>query len=320
MTKEALMNARASISTWIDDYLAVRRQAGFALKVEGEQLRRFARFAEQAGHRGTLTVQLAVHWASSSSSGRPLTAARRIEVLRPFTSYCRQFDPATEIPPRWLFGRAHRRLTPHIFTNDEVLDLLDACDRLYPPGGLRGASCKTIFGLIAATGLRISEATGLTRLDVDLEQRLLHIRCAKFGKSRWVPIHPTTAEALQRYVRKRDDDPIAGNTNAFFVFDYGRPASTRSVEYAFKILRAALKWRARGDHPAPRLYDLRHSFVCHRLQDWYARGLDVDRSILALSTYLGHAKVTDTYWYETATPELLAIAARRFVRREGGAS
>jgi integrase len=314
------MNPQISIAARIADYLAVRRRAGFKLEVEGEQLRRFARFAEQVDHHGTLTIRLAVQWASSSKCGRQLTAARRIELLRPFASYCRQFDPATEIPPRRLFGGAHRRLTPHIFTDHEVTDLLAACDQLYPPGGLRGASCKTIFGLIAATGLRISEATALTRSDVALEQRLLHIRCAKFGKSRWVPMHPTTADALRRYVSDRDGDPLAGNTNAFFVFDYGRPASTRSVEYAFKILRAALKWHARGDHPAPRVHDLRHSFVCHRLEDWYARGLDVDRSILALSTYIGHVKVTDTYWYETATPELLAIAAKRFVRRHGGAS
>ncbi|GAB7540723.1 tyrosine-type recombinase/integrase [Cupriavidus sp. 8B] len=314
------MNAPTSFSRWIDDYLAVRRQAGLALKVEGEQLRRFARFAEQVNHHGPLTVQLAIQWASSTGSGRRLTAARRIEVLRPFASYCRQFDSATEIPPRGLFGPARHRLTPHIFTDDEILDLLAACDHLYPPGGLRGASCATIFGLIAATGLRISEATGLARSDVDLEQRLLYIRCAKLGKSRWVPIHSTTADALHRYVKKRDRDPLAGKTDSFFVFDYGRPASTRSVEYAFKLLRAALNWRARGDHPAPRLHDLRHSFVCHRLQDWYARGLNVDRSILALSTYLGHVKVTNTYWYETATPELLAIAARRFVRSRGGAS
>ncbi|WP_309477095.1 tyrosine-type recombinase/integrase [Trinickia acidisoli] len=161
---------------------------------------------------------------------------------------------------------------------------------------------------------------GLTRSDVDFEKRLLHIRSAKFGKSRWVPIHPTTASAMRRYACKRDRDSSTANTNAFFVFDYGRPASTRSVEYAFKILRTALKWRARGDHPAPRIHDLRHSFVCHRLQDWYAQGVDVDRNILALSTYLGHAKVTDTYWYETASPELLAIAAQRFVRHRGGSS
>lgn len=314
------MNSRTSFSTWIDDYLAVRRRAGFRLETEGSQLRKFARFAEQVGHAGPLTVRLAVQWASSSRSGRALTAARRIEVLRPFASYCRQFDPATEIPPRCLFGHAHRRLAPHVFTDDEVLDLLGACDQLYPHGGLRGLSCKTIFGLMAATGLRVSEATGLTRSDVDLEQKRLYIRHAKFGKSRWVPIHPTVGVVLRSYLSKRDLDPFSGNTDAFFMFDYGRPASTRSVERAFRILRTTLRWRARGDHPSPRLRDLRHSFVCHRLQEWLAGGMCLDRNILALSTYLGHVKITDTYWYETATPELLAIAARQFVRFHGGAS
>ncbi len=314
------MNRRISFMSWIDDYLATRRQAGYALKAEGEQLRRFARFTEQIGYQGPLTIQLAVRWASSSPSGRQLTAARRIEVLRPFAAYCRQFDPTTQIPPRSLFGPAHRRLVPHIFSADEIIELMANCDDLYPPGGLRGATCATIFGLMASTGLRISEATALTRSDVDLEYRLLHVRCAKFGKSRWVPIHPSTADALRRYVRKRDRDPLTANREAFFVFDYGRPASTGSVNYAFHLLCDALNWRPRGDHPRLRLHDLRHSFVCHRLQEWYARGLDVDGSVLALSTYLGHAKVTDTYWYETATPELLAIAAQRFVSCRGGTS
>ncbi|MFP3647939.1 tyrosine-type recombinase/integrase, partial [Paraburkholderia sp. SIMBA_054] len=160
----------------------------------------------------------------------------------------------------------------------------------------------------------------LTRSDVDLDRRLLLIRCGKLGKSRWVPIHPTTADVLRRYARKRDRDPLTLNSEAFFVFDYGRPASTHSINYAFHILCDALKLRPRGDRSRLRLRDLRHSFVCHRLQEWYARGLDVDRSILALSTYLGHAKVTDTYWYETATPELLAIAAQRFVSCRRGTS
>lgn len=306
------MNTSSQLSTWVDRYLTARRQAGFGLKSEGAQLMRFARFAKQVGHRGPLTVKLAIQWACSSAGGKSLTAARRIEVLHPFASYCQQFDPATEVPPHGLFGRAHRRLTPHIFAQDEILDLMGACDQLYPPGGLRGATCAVIFGLIASTGLRISEATGLTRSDVDLQKQLLHIRCAKFGKSRWVPLHATTVAALRSYEQRRDRDPAAVSTDAFFVFDYGRAASTRSVEYAFKLLRIDLKWRARGDHPAPRLHDLRHTFVCRRLQDWYARGEEVDHAILALSTYLGHARITDTYWYVTATPELLAIAARRF--------
>lgn len=315
------MNARNLLAAWVDRYLAARRQAGFVLRIEGEQLQRFAKFADQIGHRGPLTVKLAVQWACNSRGGRVLTAARRIEVVRPFATYCQQFDAATEVPPRGLFGHAHHRLRPHIFTQDEILDLLRACDQLHPLGGLRGVTCAAIFGLIASTGLRISEATALTRSDVDLQQRLLLVRCAKFGKSRWVPLHATTAAALRRYAQRRDRDPAAASTDAFFFFDNGRAASTRSVEYAFKLLRTALKWRARGDHPAPRLHDLRHSFVCRRLHDWYAQGLDVDRAILALSTYLGHAKVTDTYWYVTATPELLAIAARRFAAdRHGGTS
>ena len=313
------MSASSTISARIDAYLASRRHAGFALRIDGEQLGRFARFAQQAGHRGPLTVKLASQWASASRGRRPLTAARRIEVLRPFASYCQQFDSATEIPPRWLFGRAHRRLTPHIFTADEIDMLITACAMLYPAGGLRGASCATIFGLIAATGLRISEATGLLRSDVDLKRRLLHIRHAKFGKSRWVPLHPTAVAALRRYAQRRDRDAHAAKSDCFFAFDHGRCASTRSVEYAFKILRARLKWRSRGGHPVPRIHDLRHSFICHRLEDWYAQGLDIDQSILALSTYVGHAKVTDTYWYVTATPDLLAIAARRFAPQSGGA-
>lgn len=314
------MNTRTKLATWVDSYLTDRRHAGFALKIEGAQLMRFARFADQIGHRGTLTVKLAVQWASSSPSGKALTAARRIEVLRPFASYCRQFDVATEIPPRSLFGQAHRRLTPHIFTQEEILDLLQACERLLPAGGLRGATCAAVFGLIASTGLRISEATTLSRVDVDLGQRLIHIHGTKFGKSRYVPLHPTTATALRRYEQRRDLDPAASNTNAFFVFDYGRSASTSGVEYAFKLLRATLGWHARGDHPQPRVHDLRHTFVCHRLQEWYAQGLEIDRAILALSTYIGHAKITDTYWYVTATPELLAIAAKRLASRNGGAS
>ena len=311
------MNAACTMASKVDAYLAARRQAGFALRIEGEQLKRFARFANQHAHCGPLTVKLAVEWASSSRT--PLGPARRLEVMRGYAKYWRQFEPATEVPPRQLLGRAHRRLTPHIYTEAEVRALLSAATQLHPAGGLRGATCATIFGLIASTGLRISEAIGLSRSDVDLDQALLHIRLAKFGKSRWVPLHPTTVAALRRYCRRRDEDPLTAGTDGFFAFDYGRAALDRSVRYAFQLLRRRLQWRARGGHPAPRIHDLRHSFVCHRLEQWYAQGLDIDRNILALSTCVGHAKITDTYWYVTATPELLATAAQRFVRRTGGA-
>ncbi|NGO90697.1 MAG: tyrosine-type recombinase/integrase [Halomonas sp.] len=312
------MNTPVTFTERVEAYLDYRRRAGFALKIEGEQLMRFARFADRISPRGAMTVQLAEQWACASNRPTPLTAARRIEVLRPFARYCQQFDPATEIPPRGRFGPTHRRLTPHIFTDAEIRALLVACADLHPPGGLRGISCATLFGLIASTGLRTSEAIGLQRPDVDLDRGLLHIQNAKFGKSRWVPLHPTTTQALQHYVKQRDRDPLATTTDAFFVFDYGQPATKKGLQYAFKLLRQRLQWQSRGGHPEPRIYDLRHTFACHNLERWYAQDLDIDCHILALSTYLGHAKITDTYWYLTATPVLLAKAAQRLDHLRGG--
>lgn len=305
------MNSHSTMRTRVQAYIAERRAGGFALSIDEHQLLSFARFAEKDRYRGALTVRLASRWALASKGQRRLTAARRIEVLRGFARYCQTFDPATEIPPRALFGPAHRRLAPHIFTERELSSLVTAAAGLGPPGGLRGPTCATIFGLIASTGLRISEATGLRRPDVDLDQGLLRIQNTKFGKSRLVPLHPTSVQALRRYLLRRERDPAARSTEPFFVFDRGRPATTRNVEYAFGKLRQRLGWRCRGQLRYPRIHDIRHTFATRRLERWYRAGIDIDRDILALSTYLGHAKVTDTYWYVTATPELMALAARR---------
>ena len=157
-----------SLYQWVERYLEERRQAGYKLQIAGAQLIRFAQFAERQGFRGPLTQQLAIQWATDSHTKKRLTAARRIEVLRPFARYCQQFEPATEIPHPQLFGPAHRRLQPHLYRPDEIVSLMSACRQLHPPGGLRGKTCATLLGLIAATGLRIAEATGLLREDVDL--------------------------------------------------------------------------------------------------------------------------------------------------------
>ncbi len=178
------MSAPMTMAARVERYLRQRRQAGFALKIEGGQLAQFARFADQADHQGPLTIKLAMQWAAASRQQKLLTAERRIEVLRPFARYCQRFEPATEIPPRHLFGPAHRRLTPHIFSDDEVRALMQACAKLKPAGGLRGAACAAIFGLIASTGLRISEATRLTRADVNLDDGLLRpALCGTFSSA-----------------------------------------------------------------------------------------------------------------------------------------
>jgi integrase len=312
------MNARSTMQSKVESYLAERRREGFSMKIAGQQLSWFAQFTDATGYRGPLTIELASRWALANRSGRRLTAARRIEVLRTFARYCRSWDQRSEIPPLRLFGPGHRRLTPHIYRHTEIRALMRAARALHPAGRLRAETCATIIGLMASSGLRISEVTGLHRQDVDLETGCLHIRHGKFGKARLVPLHPSACKALRSYARRRDRDPRCVAGDAFFMFDRGRTAGNRQIHYAFRAVRKILASRPRGGHSRYRLHDLRHTFVCRRLERWYQQGVDVDRKILALSTYIGHVSPADTYWYVTATPRLLALAANRLAPLAAG--
>jgi integrase len=312
------MSQAPTMVSRVEDYLAVRRHMGFDLRIAGQQLLAFARFADQAGHQGPVTIDVAVRWAQRGTRGTRLTWARRLEVLRPFTTYRSQFDAGTEwVPPRF-FGAAHRRLVPHIYTEQEIVSLLHAADQLRPRDGLRPLTYHTLFGLLAATGLRISEALHLKPRDVDVEQDVLTVHQTKFRKSRLVPLHPTTAAALKRYVEARDRTLGAIKVEAFFVSDRGKPLVDRTVHNTFERLRGQLGWVARGGHRAPRIHDARHTFVCRALLRSYRQRQPIDQVIDALSTYVGHAKVSDTYWYVTAIPELMAVAAQRFEQTTEG--
>ena len=303
----------------VGDYLAIRRQMGFDLGIAGEQLMAFGHFADQIGHRGHVTFDLAVQWAQSSLHNKPLTRARRLEVLRPFAKYRSQFEPDTAIVPSSYFGPTHRRLVPHIYTEQEIVALLKATDNLLPVGGLRPLTYRTLFGLLAAAGLRISEALHLKPKDVDLDRELLTVRQTKFRKSRLVPLHSTTIAALTHYAEVRHRKLGRQNPEAFFVSAQGKPLPDRTVHSTFQKLRAQMDWVARGGYTAPRIHDLRHSFICHGLLRSHQEHQPIDNVIDAISTYVGHAKVSDTYWYVTATPELMAIAAQRFSQfAEGG--
>jgi len=313
------MKQAPTMVSLVEKYLTARRQMGFALEIAGKQLLAFARFADQDGHRGPLTAELMVRWAESARQARPLTAARRLEVLGPFAKHRAQFEGTTEIVPPRFFGPAHRRLVPHIYTEQEIRALLKATDHLLPADGLRPLTYRTLFGLLAATGLRISEALHLTPQDVDLKHELLTIRETKFRKSRLVPLHSTTAAALARYTAARQRKLRHQEIAAFFVSDRGEPLVNRTAHNTFEKLRASLGWVARGGHPSPRIHDMRHSFICRVLLRAYRQQQPIDKMIDALATYVGHAKVSDTYWYVTATPELMSVAARRFAHfAEGG--
>ena len=298
----------------VDDYLIARRGLGFSLETPEWLLRGFASHADRIGHSGPLTIELMVQWAQASQSSNPAQAVRRLAVVRQLARHRALFDPATEVPPVGLLGRISRRPPPHIYTESEVAALLQQASRLLPRQGLRPTTYVAYFALLVSTGLRLSEACRLTTDDVDLVNGILSIRETKFRKSRLVPLHPTTTRALIRYADRRDACRAASRSEHFFRTEHSPRLTRDAVEKTFSRLKQRLGWTGHGRTRAPRIHDLRHTFVTRRLLRWYQDGADVDHKILALSTYLGHAKVTDTYWYCTAVPELLASTAQRFER------
>jgi len=313
------MSAPTSLQARVERYLVERRRLGFSGRNEAYALRSFARHVQAVGHRGPLTVEVMADWARRDSHGSsdPHTWALRLKRLRSFMRWLQQFEPRTEVPDDAIFGRLPERQAPHIYSEQEIVDLLAAARRLGPVPGLRGVIFETLFGLIASTGLRIGEALSLRNLDVDLKVGMLSIHQTKFGKSRQVPMHPSTVDALRRYRWMRDmAGESAAQDAAFFVGTRGRrrglPLGDRQVHRVFGELRHQLDWRNRGTQPAPRIHDLRHTFVVRRIVQWQAQGVDFDQAMLSLSTYVGHAMVTNTYWYLSAVPELMALAAGRF--------
>jgi integrase len=302
-----------SMQRLVQKYLDERRNLGFALRISGRQLMSFARFADASGHRGPLTLDLITNWARDRAKrATPLTWARRIKIVRPFAKHRARLDPRTHVPDADTFGRCRRRLAPHVYTDQEISDLLDAAGRLSPRGALRSATYRALFGLIAATGLRVSEALRLQCADVDLDAGMLTVRQTKFAKSRLVPLHPTTVRALKQYLAQRRRHLPTAQGGPFLASSRGTALAYRTVHCVFDRLRKQLGWTARGGHPEPRIHDLRHTFICRRVQLWHEHGTDIDNAMVALSTYVGHAKVSDTYWYLTAAPDLMAVAARRF--------
>jgi len=309
------MSGGISMMVAVQQYLDERRQLGFELIAPGTELMRFARYADARDHRGPLTQDLIVGWAREHVKRTSVvTAARRLETVRPFAAYYRQFEPATEIPPLGILGRGHRRLVPHIYTDRELTQLLRATDLLTPHDGLRPMVYRTLFGLIAAAGLRLSEALNLTIGDVDLAAGAVTIRQTKFRKSRCLPLHSSVVQALDSYVRSRSRCHATDPDAPFFVSQAGATLPKRTVENVFRRLQPHLDWQARGDYPVPRIHDLRHTFAVRRLQRWREEAQSIDHGMFWLCTYLGHAKISDTYWYLTGVPELMDSIGARFER------
>lgn len=306
----------------VEQYVSLRRSLGFRLTIQTGILRRFARFAAQQ-KAPVVTTELVLRWAAGMTDVLPATAARSLRVVRQFAVWWKATDPRTEVPPERLLAGRHQRRAPFLHSEQQIRRLLLATGQLESANGIRGLTYSTLFGLIAVAGLRISEAIKLDRADVDLDQGVLTIRATKFGKTRLVPLHPSTTGALAEYAARRDAALTKICSPAFFLSERGRRVTDWSTRYNFAHVSQQV-----GDRPSqremagrgryrhgrgPRLHDLRHRFAAHTLLAWYRSGADVERELPKLSTYLGHVKMEHTYWYIEAVPELLQLASGRLV-------
>jgi integrase/recombinase XerD len=301
----------------VQDYLLLRRSLGFKLLLAGPALLDFVSFLEREG-ASHITSELSVRWAMQRRECQPSQWAGRLGFVRVFARHHKATDRRTEIPPGTLLPYRPGRARPYLYSEQEIARLLAAATALPPVDGLRAQTYQCLFGLLAVTGLRISEAIALELRDVDLQHGVLTIRGTKFGKSRLVPLHASTQRVLARYARRRDRFLGSNDVPRFLVNDRGRSLESSNVRRVFYRLSRQIGLRSPTDHRGPRLHDFRHRFAVETLVQWYRSGQDIERRLPVLSTYLGHAHIADTYWYLTAYPELMGLATRRLEKRWEG--
>ena len=308
-----------SVRNAIEDYIALRRSLGFKLHGMATSLGKFASFLEQK-EAPYITTALALEWAMQTVDHSPSHWAQRLGFVRVFARHWSATDPRTEIPPAGLLPFRARRARPYLYTEQEIQRLLTAAKSLSSSSGLRPWTYHCLFGLLAVSGLRISEAIKLERQDVDFHQELLTIRQTKFNKSRLIPLHTSTRDVLSEYAEHRDRLVPNPSSSCFLLNDCGRCLERSTVLRTFHDLSRQIGLRGPSEHTGPRIHDLRHRFALNTLIQWYRAGEDIERRLPVLSTFLGHTHVADTYWYLSVHPELMGLATSRLEQRWGTGS
>jgi len=303
----------SALSQTARDYLTLRRALGHQLVEAVWLLPRFVAYLDAAGIP-TVTVEAALAWSTQADPGTNM-ASRRMAVARGFARHMAGVDPATEVPPLGLLPSRQRWRPPFIYTTADI-DALMRQARLSMRPPLLAETFETLIGLLAVTGMRIGEVIHLDRGDVDLVAGVVSVRESKFAKSRYVPLHESTISVLRDYADRRDSEHPRPVTVSFFVAVTGKRLDYTMVGRTFRDLCENAEVGVGAAHP-PRLHDLRHTFAVATLVHWYRTGLDATTKMPLLSTYLGHRDPRSTYWYLSAAPELLALAAGRL---EAGAA
>ncbi len=296
------------------DYLALRRSLGFGLVRAGRLLTQFTAFLEARG-QDAITLEAALAWATLPEAGGSRWLAMRLSVVRGFAAHLHALDPAHELIPGELLRDRGQRATPYLYTDAEIAALMDAARTLRTPFGT--ATYTTLIGLLAAAGLRVGEAIRLDRGDLDVLAGTLTIWMSKFGKSRLVPLHPTTVAALHAYLHRSDRPHPERRSKALLLSSAGTRLRYCVVNRLFLQLVRRAGLAPRSAACRPRLHDFRHTFAVRTVLDAYRADLDVGARLPVLSTYLGHVNPAATYWYLSAAPELLALAGERLERHLG---
>jgi integrase/recombinase XerD len=304
----------------VQEYLALRRSLGFKLHKAGKALPAFVTFMEQQ-RASVITSQLALTWAQQPTTVQPAEWAYRLSLVRGFARHRSATDPRTEIPPEGLLPYRPKRARPYLYSDEEIRRLLGAALAQAGTGTMRRWTYYCLLGLLSVTGLRISEARDLQLQDVDLRTGVLTIRGTKFGKSRLIPLHPSTRRVLTAYLARRARQ-WAGRPVLPYVFvsSRGNRLDGGDIHRTFYALSRQIGLRGVADHHGPRLHDLRHRFAVTTLVRWYRAGADAERRLPILSAYLGHVHVSDTYWYLSAWPALMRTAMARLERCWAGQS
>jgi integrase/recombinase XerD len=304
----------------LQEYLQLRRGLGYKMYAASTQLPRFITFLEehQAAH---ITARLALEWAQASSV-EPAQWAQRLCHVRGFARYRSAADVLTEVPPVGLLPYRSRRARPYLYSEEDVQRLLDAALQLptaWPSTPLRPWVFYCLLGLLSVTGLRIGEALDLKIEDVDLGQAVLTIRAPKLGRTRLVPIHPSTCAVLADYLQRREQylRQRRRDSSHVFISNRGTRLDVGRVHRAFYALSRQIGLRTAGASKGPRLHDFRHRMAVQVLTRWYQADEDPERRLPVLSTYLGHVCPANTYWYLSAWPELMTQAMVRLERRWG---
>lgn len=301
----------------IKEYLDYKHSLGFKLKNEESVLRNFAKYTMDNEYDGPVCMDIVLQWVASGCHSDK-TMGRKIEVIRPFSRYAHSFDCEAEVIHKLIYKNVHDRPCPYIYSEAEIVKLMNECRSLYSPDGIRAYTIETIIGLLWATGLRPSEPTNLSVEDVDLIQGILHIKKTKFSKDRFIPIDSSVAYKLQKYSgwieRELGHKPPK---EAFFYTTGGKPLKESALSYAFSLIRPSISAKPIG-YPHVRLYDFRHTMACNTILRWIKQGTDINSKLHILSTYLGHVRPQDTYWYLSATPELLELSCTKYEAEFGG--